>query len=473
MNALESLHSFIPETIVLTGAFLVLALDLFLRHKKILAALSVLILAAAAFFSFSLPANPQVFFGFFHLDAMTVFFRLFSYGVVALTILISTCYRPIENKFEGEYYALFLFLALALVLAAASTNLLMIFLNIEFISILSYLLVGYEKKNERSKEASLKYLLFGSVASAMMLFGMSLVFGATGSLWLEAIPATLAKDSAFFTVALTGTLFLLAGLGFKVSMAPFHLWAPDVYEGAPTPVTTFLTVGPKALGFAVLLRVLVGAFGWFRFEWCHVVALLAIITMTLGNVTAIAQTKVKRLLAYSSIAQAGYILMGVAAGTLAGIESVLYYLVAYALTNIGVFTIAIAVANQSKNDEIESFRGLSRRAPGLAAAMVLFLLSLAGIPPLAGFVAKFSVFAAALQVQLYTLALAAAINSAVAAFYYFKIVRLMYLVPCDNEQAVEKPAVLSFVIVLLLAGTIALGLFPAPLMTLAHNALPL
>ena len=473
MNALESLRYFIPETIVLAGAFLVLTLDLFLRPKKVLAALSILILIAAAFFSFSLPANPHVFSGFFHLDSMTVFFRLFSYGVVALTILISTCYRAIENKFEGEYYSLFLFLALALVLAAASTNLLMIFLTIEFISILSYLLVGYEKKNERSKEASLKYLLFGSVASAMMLFGMSLVFGATGSLWLDAIPVTLAKESAFFAVALTGTLFILAGLGFKVSMAPFHLWAPDVYEGAPTPVTTFLTVGPKALGFAVLLRVLVGAFGWFRFEWGPVIALLAIITMTLGNVTAIAQTKMKRLLAYSSIAQAGYILMGVAAGTVAGIESVLYYLVAYALTNIGVFTIAIVVANQSKNDDIESFRGLSRRAPGLAAAMVLFLLSLAGLPPLAGFVAKFSVFAAALQVQLYTLALAAALNSTVAAFYYFKIVRLMYLVPSDSEQTVENPAALSFVIILLLAGTIALGLFPAPLMTLAHNALPL
>ena len=473
MNALESLRYFIPETIVLAGAFLVLTLDLFLRPKKVLAALSILILIAAAFFSFSLPANPHVFSGFFHLDSMTVFFRLFSYGVVALTILISTCYRAIENKFEGEYYSLFLFLALALVLAAASANLLMIFLTIEFISILSYLLVGYEKKNERSKEASLKYLLFGSVASAMMLFGMSLVFGATGSLWLDAIPVTLAKESAFFAVALTGTLFILAGLGFKVSMAPFHLWAPDVYEGAPTPVTTFLTVGPKALGFAVLLRVLVGAFGWFRFEWGPVIALLAIITMTLGNVTAIAQTKMKRLLAYSSIAQAGYILMGVAAGTVAGIESVLYYLVAYALTNIGVFTIAIVVANQSKNDDIESFRGLSRRAPGLAAAMVLFLLSLAGLPPLAGFVAKFSVFAAALQVQLYTLALAAALNSTVAAFYYFKIVRLMYLVPSDSEQTVENPAALSFVIILLLAGTIALGLFPAPLMTLAHNALPL
>jgi len=473
VNALESLRYFIPETIVLAGAFLVLTLDLFLRPKKVLAALSILILIAAAFFSFSLPANPHVFSGFFHLDSMTVFFRLFSYGVVALTILISTCYRAIENKFEGEYYSLFLFLALALVLAAASANLLMIFLTIEFISILSYLLVGYEKKNERSKEASLKYLLFGSVASAMMLFGMSLVFGATGSLWLDAIPVTLAKESAFFAVALTGTLFILAGLGFKVSMAPFHLWAPDVYEGAPTPVTTFLTVGPKALGFAVLLRVLVGAFGWFRFEWGPVIALLAIITMTLGNVTAIAQTKMKRLLAYSSIAQAGYILMGVAAGTVAGIESVLYYLVAYALTNIGVFTIAIVVANQSKNDDIESFRGLSRRAPGLAAAMVLFLLSLAGLPPLAGFVAKFSVFAAALQVQLYTLALAAALNSTVAAFYYFKIVRLMYLVPSDSEQTVENPAALSFVIILLLAGTIALGLFPAPLMTLAHNALPL
>ncbi|HXV27591.1 MAG TPA: NADH-quinone oxidoreductase subunit N [bacterium] len=470
MNALESLKYFWPEIWLLIGAFAVLFLDLVIRNKKILGVLSLLTLGVSALASSSPPQIYPLFFGFFQLDTFTHFFRFAALGIVAVTILASLAYKPLSTPHEGEYYSLFLFMAFGLILMAASTNLLMILISIEFVSILSYLLVGFLKKDSRSKEASIKYLLFGSVASGVMLYGMSLVFGATGSLDLGVIQSQI-SDPQFYSLAVIATLLILVGLGFKISMAPFHLWAPDVYEGAPTSVTAFLTVGPKALGFAVLIRVLYTAFPVFINQWSPMIALLSVLTMTIGNISAIAQNNIKRLLAYSSIAQAGYILMGIATSTEIGVSAVLIYLWAYAFTNLGAFTVVMILSNQLETDDLSSYAGLSRRSPFLAASLTVFLLSLAGIPPLAGFIGKFYVFSSAIELGFINLAIAAALNSAVAAFYYFKVVRLMYLVPATSEERITHPFSLSFALLLMLAGTFAMGLAPVPFISFVKQTL--
>jgi proton-translocating NADH-quinone oxidoreductase chain N len=307
----------------------------------------------------------------------------------------------------------------------------------------------------------MKYFIFGSVASALMLYGISFIFGATGVLDLAEISVKL-NHASFYNLTITGLILLLAGLGFKISMAPFHVWAPDVYEGAPAPVTAFLTVGPKALGFAVLIRILVGTFGWFSFKWAPILIVLSILTMTVGNITAITQTNVKRLLAYSSIAQAGYILMGLAAASPAGFRAVLDYLLAYTIANLGVFAVVISVGSTLGSYELESYRGLSNRAPFLSACMVVFLLSLTGIPPLAGFFAKLYVFSAVIEKQAYFLVLAAAVNSAIAAYYYLRVIHQMYFVPSDETAPVKVGPAIQIALYLLLAGTLILGLMPQP-----------
>lgn len=459
MNALDSLPHFLPEICLISGAFLLLVLDFFISNKKILGWTALFVLMAAASLCEFPKESIKLFFGYFQLDSLTYYFRFVAMAVVAISILLSLTYRPLKHH-EGEYYSLFLFLTVGLTLMASSVNLLMIFLGIEFVSILSYLMVGFLKNDARSKEASMKYLLFGSFSSGMMLFGMSLLFGASGSLELPVIQQRLLFEP-YFPLIFVASLLFLAGIAFKISMAPFHFWAPDVYEGAPTPFTAFLTVGPKALGFAVLIRSFLMIFPWFGMKWGYLIALLSMITMTIGNVTAISQHNIKRLLGYSSIAQAGYILMGIASVSETGLISVLIYVLVYSVTNLGAFTVVIAVSNHLENDEIESYRGLSERSPFLAAALTIFLLSLAGIPPLAGFIGKFFVFSSAMEAGLFDLALVAALNSAVAGYYYFKIIKAMYLMPASDRSPIPNAAPLLIGLGITLIGTIVIGVYPA------------
>jgi len=464
VNAVESLRYFGPELWIVGGAFAALFLDFFVQNKKIVGLFCLAILAIAAGSAFFPRETYPLFFGFFELDTFTYFFRYAAIGIVAVTLLISFAYKPLDSSYEGEYYSLFLFMCLGLILMAAATNLLMIALAVEFVSILSYLLVGFLKKDARSKEAAIKYLLFGSVASGIMFYGMSLLYGATGSLNLHEIGQLLA-GSPFVSLAAVATVLVIVGLGFKISMAPFHFWAPDVYEGAPTPVTAFLTVAPKALGFAILIRVLSSLLPVLGSQWNGLISVLAILTMTIGNILAVSQTNIKRLLAYSSIAQAGYILMGVAVFTEIGITGVLVYLVAYAFTNLGAFTVVIMQSNISGSDDLQSYAGLGERSPFMAASLTIFLLSLAGIPPLAGFIGKFFVFSGAIQAGFYTLAIAAAINSAVAGYYYFKVIRMMYLVPAESKETIRHPLSLSIALGLMLIFTLGMGLAPSPVIS--------
>ncbi|MFZ5801870.1 MAG: NADH-quinone oxidoreductase subunit N [Candidatus Omnitrophota bacterium] len=460
MNPALSFQFFYPEIVLLAGAFLVLTLDFLARGGKWLGILALFILAIAAVISATPPGSLPLFYGCFKLDPFTHLFRYAACATSAGGILLSLGFKRLKN-YRGEYYSLFLFMAFALILMAAAANLLMIYLAIEFVSLLSYLLVGFLKRDPAGKEAAIKYFLFGSFSSGLMLFGMSLLFGASGSIELFIIQQRL-LEPVFFPIVLTGSLLFLAGIGFKISMAPFHFWAPDAYEGAPTPVTAFLTVGPKALGFVILTRIMVLMVPWFGDRWETGLSLLAILTMTTGNLLAIAQINIKRLLAYSSIAQAGYILIGIAAVSKLGIIAITVYLLAYIVTNLGAFTAVQIASENSGTDDLASYEGLSKRAPALAACLTFFLLSLAGIPPMAGFIGKLYVFSAALQSNLIILAVAAAINSIIAAFYYFKIVRLMYLTPSRSESSMTWPFALNIALGICLAGTIAIGLFPAP-----------
>ncbi len=465
MGIIESLRYFVPELILLGGAFLVFGTDLFVRNKKTVGELSLLILIVAACFC-QMPAQPlKLFYDMFHLDAFAHFFRYFALIAVTLTLLISYSYKPLKGPYEGEFYGLFLFMAFALILVAGANNLLMIFLSVEFVSMISYLLVGFLKKDARSKEAAIKYLLFGSVASAIMLYGMSLLYGASGSLALPAVGNAL-FFAPFKSLAHIAVLFFFVGLGFKISMAPFHMWAPDVYEGAPTPVTAFLTVAPKALGFAVFMRVLSVVFMPSRAHWSVLLTALSILTMTLGNITALSQNNIKRFLAYSSIAQAGYILMGMAVFSNLGRQGVLVYLLAYLFTNLGAFAVVTLIGEQTGSDDLAAYAGLSERSPVTAAFLTVFLLSLAGIPPLAGFIGKYYVFAAAIQGKFITLTVVAAVNSVVAAYYYFRIVRLMYLTSASGPALPPAPRPLAIALGLMFAGVLLLGLFPGLFLSL-------
>ncbi|MFH1800708.1 MAG: NADH-quinone oxidoreductase subunit N [Candidatus Omnitrophota bacterium] len=459
MNAVESLKYFIPELVLLGGAVATFTLDFFLKRKKLVGEFALLVIVLALCLV-KTPAQPlHLFFGMFELDTFAHFFRYLALGAVGVTLLISLGYSPLKDRYDGEFYGLFLFMAFALITVAAANNLLMIFISIEFVSLLSYLLVGFLKNDPRSKEAAIKYLLFGSVCSAVMLYGMSFLYGVAGSLELPAIGNAL-FDAPFKPLAIAAVLFFFVGLGFKISMAPFHMWVPDVYEGAPTPVTAFLTVAPKALGFAVLTRVLDMIFLNFYSVWSPVLVVLSILTMTIGNITAVSQSNIKRFLAYSSIAQAGYILMGLAVFTMLGRASTLIYLLAYLLTNLGAFAVVLFVGGETGSDSLDAYAGLSERSPAAAAMLTVFLLSLAGLPPFAGFIGKYYVFAAAIQAKFITLTIVAAINSVIAAYYYFRIVRLMYLTPPTGPAFPSPSRSLAIVLWILFLGVLAMGIFP-------------
>lgn len=469
MNAFQSLSHSIPELILLASGLLVLVMDLVSHNKRVvgLFALTGLTLAALWTLTSSVTLAPSttldLYFGAFTVDSLSRFFKLFVYFMVGLAMMASLDYQKIQDASKASYYSLLTFMALGLILMGSSTNLLMIFLSIEFVSIISYALVCFLKYDASSNEAAIKYLLFGSMCSAIMLYGMSLVWGLTGTLELAQIKQLIATSG---TPALLWAALILmtAGFGFKISMAPFHMWAPDVYQGAPTPITALLTVAPKSLGFAILLRVFGTAFPSLWSHWSSLLVFLAIVTMTVGNVIAISQTSVKRMLGYSSIAHAGYALMGLAVFSPVGVDGVLIYLVAYIFTNLGAFLTVLAISESAGTDEIQAFKGLSERSPFLALSLTVFLLSLAGIPPLAGFIGKWYVFAATIQNGFIALAVAAAINSVIAAFYYLRIVKEMYLSPADEKIKLFVPRTITLPILITLAATFLVGLWPMPWM---------
>jgi NADH-quinone oxidoreductase subunit N len=461
-NNLRSIGWFRPELALTFGALALFLLDLVWRRsparRGLLAASTLAVFGVAAAL---LAAQPQdsvsLFNGVVANDAFANFFKWLFLAAGALTVVIAIQGEEFPERRLGEFVALLVAIVLGLFVMASATDLLTIYMGIELVSMVSYVLAGYRKGDEKATEGALKYVIYGGVASGTMLFGMSWLYGLLGTTnvlefgprlaeagaRMAAIgPATVAGGKLAIVVAL---VFVTAGIGYKIASVPWHMWCPDVYEGAPTPFTAFLSVAPKAAGFAIALRLFYGTFagapGADGFSqalagvpWPAVIGVLSAITMTLGNFTALGQTNIKRMLAYSSIAHAGYTLMGLAAVSVIGAQAVLMYMAVYLVMNLGAFLTVIVVAQATGSETIHDFRGLSRRAPLAAIAFAIFLFSLTGLPPFAGFTAKWYLFYAVVERAMapeggwyFWLALIAALNTAVSLFYYARIIRAMFL----------------------------------------------
>ena len=401
----------------------------------------------------------------FVLDRMAIFFKVIVVGATLLVVLASVDYVQRFRFFKGEYYFLVLMSALGMMFMASANDLLSIFITLEFSTFGFYVLVAYLREDKASNEAGLKFFILGVFVAAILAYGISLVYGETGKLALSDMAN--AEPTPGLVI---GFLLIFAALGFKIGAVPFHAWIPDTYQGAPTPVTAFLSIAPKGATFAILLRMLLVSLIALKPAWVLLLVAASILSMTYGNIVAIAQRNIKRLLAYSGIAQIGNILIGVAAGTKMGSDAVLFYLLTYLFANLGAFAIVIAVGNLIRSDEIEDYNGLNRRSPFLAFAMLVFLLSLAGVPPLAGFIGKLYIFVAAMKEGLYTLIIAGLVNIVISMYYYLVVVKKMYI----NEPTDSSPLTISgpmkAVIYAGLAGTLILGIYPEPFIDWAVSA---
>lgn len=405
--------------------------------------------------------------GMIRSDLVTLVFRVMFLTAVAVVSLISLDVPALQR---GEYFALLLSATIGFSFMAAGADMIMLFLSIETASISLYILAGFLTSDRKSTEAGIKYFVYGAFASALMLYGLSLIYGVTGQTNIYVVASMVARagaiPAAINGLFLLATVMIIAGFGFKISAVPFHFWTPDVYEGAPSPVTAFVSTASKAAGFAVFLRVFTaGALGTpnFENEWWAMLVAITIVTMTLGNLLAIFQSNIKRMLAYSSIAQAGYAMIGLVALTPDGSGAAMFYLLMYVFTNVAAFGVVVLVSKETGSEEMEDFYGLSRRAPYLALAMLLALLSLGGIPPTAGFIGKFFVFKAAVDAELWWLALIGVLNAFIGLYYYLSVVKYMYLYRSEEEaERIPVSRAARVALALSVIGIIYLGVAAGP-----------
>lgn len=420
------------------GILLLLLLEFFPAQARSnrSAIVALLTLAAAGWSVFHVrDAKREIFGGMFVHDGFTVFFTLLFCAAGALAVLLSWDYVKRTRINQAEYYALLLSATAGMIIMAASNDLITIFLGLELMSLALYVLVGFQRHHLESNEAALKYFLLGAFASGFLLYGIALLYGATGTTGLGQMAAVMIDSPMLGNpLFLLGGLLLIIGFGFKVSAVPFHMWTPDAYEGAPTSITAFMSVGAKAAGFAALLRVLMRAMGDVQADWIPILSGLAILTMTVGNITALLQNNLKRMLAYSSIAHAGYVLIAVVAGGRDGAASALFYLAIYAVMNLGAFGVLTLLGREREERVlISDLAGLGFRHPALGIALTLFMISLGGIPPTAGFMAKVYVFSAALNAGLVPLVIIGVLNSVVAIFYYLRVTVALYMEEPQGE----------------------------------------
>lgn len=482
MTLAQIIELLLPQLILLITVLAIFIADLAdTRKEKGWAPYLALAGILAALIASSLQWGREVSFlgNMMRVDRFSVFFNGVVLAASALSVLLAISYMRPRTPYRAEFYALLTVVALAMTLAAGASNILMIYLAMESISITSYVLVGYLRQDAKANEAAIKYFLYGAATSAIMLYGMSLLFGISGTLDLKELAdffrAGVPEASRW--IAFPAMVLLLAGFGFKTALVPFHQWSPDTYEGAPTPVTAFLSVGPKAAGFAILMRVFITGLPRFYTDWAALLAGISIVTMTLGNLVALRQSNIKRMLAYSSIAHAGYILIGVVCLSLSttspfnGVNGAMIYLLAYLFTNVGAFLTVIAFEEATGSTTIADYAGLMKRSPWLAVPMLVFLLSLTGIPSTGGFIGKLFVFGSAIQVQFYLLAIVGIINSAIAAFYYLNVVRYMFFTPAPEQAGpVPVPRPLRWVLAICLIMTFFIGLYPQPFMQWAAGS---
>lgn len=504
MGNLESLRYFQPESVLTLAVMALFIQDLLTRHSarrvNLLTGSALAWVALTAVATYFTPTGAaQLFGGLLMHDPLRIFFAWIFLAATALTIIIVPKSGQVSHARVGEFFALLLALLLGLFLMASATDLLMVYLAIEMVSLVSYVLTGFRRADRKANEAALKYVIYGGVASGVMLYGMSILYGLFGTTRVigpTGIGAQLSDVTTRLFMAhafggqpaaqlalVVAVVFVLAGIGYKIASVPFHMWCPDVYEGAPTPFTAFLSVGPKAAGFAVAIRFFFAIFekqlpgGTYvqvsDLPWPAIVGIISAVTMTLGNFTALVQTNIKRMLAYSSIAHAGYLLMGLAAASMAGVQSILVYLMIYVLMNVGAFLVVIAVSRVTGGESINDFRGLGAKAPIAAMALTIFLFSLTGVPPFAGFTGKYLIFAALVQkggMWNVALAVVGVLNSAISLFYYAKIIRAMYLDAPLNDTPLPVPGLYNGVLIALAIPVMVLGLYWAPLLYWAAMA---
>lgn len=415
---------------------------------------------ASLVWMFAAGVHGTLFNNMFVLDAFAMFFKIVVVVATLLVLLASLDYIKRIYLFRGEYYVMVMLAALGMLFMASANDLLSMFITIEFATFGFYILVAYLREDDlRSSEAGLKFFVLSVFTAAIMVFGISLIYGETGTI---VFPELAASRPVLTGGLVIGFLCVLVGLGFKIGAAPFHNWIPDIYQGAPTPITAYLSIAPKAAAFAIVLRIFFSTFAEFKPEWVWLVIGMAALSMTYGNIVAIAQKDIKRLLAYSGIAQIGNILIGLAAGTKMGSDSVLFYLLTYLVANLGAFAIVIIFSNLTGSDQIDDYRGLGRRSPLLAAAMLVFLLSLAGVPPLAGFIGKIYVFTAAMREGLVTLVIIGLINIVISMYYYLVIVKKIYISEPTDRRPIPVSGPMKAVVYATVAGTVVIGVYPKP-----------
>jgi NADH-quinone oxidoreductase subunit N len=466
----------IPEFILAGVGFLVLLADMLVpgsleRRRNVFTGVTAMVgLAAAGIVAGAtqVDTNEVMYDGLLFIDRYALVFKLLFMGVGIAVIAMSLDYVARKMSHPGEYYAMIVFAVLGATLMSQAGELLTAFISIELLSFSLYVLVGMARGDKRSAEASTKYILLGAISTAIMLYGISLLFGALGTTVFTEMAPLLGGNVTWDLTMTLGFVMFIAGLGFKLAMVPFHMWSPDVYEGAPTPVTALIAVLSKAATVALILRFLAEAAATATDEWRMPLAILAALTMTIGSLVAVVQTNIKRLLAYSSIAQVGFILVGVSAMTVIGANAVLLHIVGYAFTTLAAFGVVIAVENRTGKEEISDYAGLAHRSPWLAMVMTGALFSLAGLPIFAGFITKFYLFVAAADngagaPDMLWLVVIAVANSVVSLYYYIRVVREMYVSESDDKAPMPVAPVMMGVISLMFAGTIWVGVYPGPL----------
>jgi len=460
----------LPELVLTSGALVVLIADVLLPRDRRSALGWVTLAAIGATLASLVPftsTHVEVAHGLLAVDRFALFFKIVFLVAAAITVLMSVRYLAIEGASPGEYYFLILCATLGMMVMAGGIDLITIFIGLETMAVSFYILAGFIKPNQRSNEAAVKYFLLGAFSLGILLYGMSLMYGLSGTTNLRVMATSFGAmaDDSRLTLAV---ILVVAGVGFKIAAVPFHMWAPDVYEGAPTPVTAFLSVGSKAASFAMLIRIFVEGLPSTSEYWRTLFWVLSIATMTIGNFAAVTQTNVKRMLAYSSIAHAGYVLMGIVAGTSRGITATLVYLMIYSFMQLGAFAVVVVLRRADVvGDELKDFSGLAFRNPFAAFAMLLFMLSLGGIPPTAGFMGKFWLFSAAIDAHYYWLAVIGVLNSAVSLYYYIRIVVFMYVKKETlGSEPTTSPA-LGVVLAVAVAATLVLGVYPQLLFNVA------
>ena len=471
MMPIPDIRPLMPEVVMACLAMLVLILDLVVKRKGIIAVLTIISAFAVSYVLLG-SVRGEAFSGMFVSDGYSVFFKTIFLISLVLTTLISVRYIEIEKVNFGEYYSLMLFSTLGMMIMASAGDIIVLYLGLELMALSVYVLAGFLRHDRRSNEASLKYFLLGAFASAFLLYATSMIYGLTGTTNLRGIAQYLAAHGIENNPAtmLSVMLFVVA-FGFKIAAAPFHMWAPDVYEGAPTSITAFMSVGPKAAGFAVFGRVFLIAFGNLQINWVAILIPIAILTMAVGNIIAISQTNIKRMLAYSSIAHAGYAMIGLVSGGSEGVASMMNYLFIYAFMNIGAFAVVIMLRTEGfRGENITDYEGLAKSHPLASALMLIFMFSLTGIPPTAGFVGKFYLFLAAVNAGYTWLAVVAVIFSAISAYFYLRIVMFMYMKDPKGEVKLSASSSTGIALAVTALAVLVIGVLPSGVIDLARAA---